>query len=267
MIRTSLAFAVLVLLPRVANAGACAQPSLFLFPPSQATLPTNAELRVVLYQDEVFLHDEVSSVQGSAPATTMTFALRQDGGATIPLERKSVPTSAGISFVLAPARPLVANASYVLVANGTTTTGPDAGKPHAFPVARYTAAAGVDTAAPSLVVRAAHYAVRTKRRGNTKGQIYGPFVIVTVTPSPGDEPLSSLLFEVKPEGGDENATFWKIAGSTELTFGAVGQCGRVDVQFPRRGKVRYELRAVDASGQRSAPVFILVDVDHPVKRP
>jgi hypothetical protein len=243
----------------------CSQPNLFLFPPERTTLPTNAELRVVLYQDDLYLSDE--GIQGRAPATTVSFAFARDGGASIPLERKSVPTSKGISFVLAPANPLVANASYALVANGTITTGPDAGKPHTFPVARYTAAAGVDTAAPSLVVRAAHYAVRTKRRGNTNGQVFGPFVIVTVTPAPGDDALSSLLFEVKPEGGDENATFWKIAGTSELTFGAVGQCGHGDVQFPRRGKVRYELRAVDASGQRSPPVFILVDVDHPVKRP
>jgi hypothetical protein len=265
MIRASLAFAALVLLSRVASAGMCSQPNLFLFPPDKATLPTNAELRVVLYREGMFLYDQGASEQGSAPSTTVTFALVQDGGASIALQRKSLPTSTGISFVLAPDRPLVANARYTLVANGTITTGPDTGKSHAFPVAHYTAAAGVDTAAPTLGARATHYAVRTKRRGNTKGLVFGPFAIVTTAPS--DDPLSSLLFEVKPEGGDENATFWKTAYGTELTFGAVGQCGRGDVQFPRSGKVRYELRAVDASGQRSTPVFILVDVDHPVKRP
>ena len=84
---------------------------------------------------------------------------------------------------------------------------------------------------------------------------------------PPREDAKQLLFAITPLGDGAPPPFWEhvdgVDKTTTLRFGAVGWCNLVDMEFPKTGEGKFEIRAIDLAGNESPPATITVRYEHP----
>ena len=269
----------LVAAPAAARAGMCGTPSFTVTPASYGgpppVVPINVQVRLRVWRGtELSLYDvpevpEVRTEPGprdSAKLADARFAFVPEKGVAVEAKAQLVPVGEA-RLLITPARPLAPSTRYTLVAHGVDDRD-GTRKPHDYRLQQYTTAADADHTAPSFAVRRARFGRFTQRHPfNDKGNVYGRFVEADLRDL--GEDAKQLVFEVTPLGEGAPPPFWTTTSLSEdteastLRFGAVGWCDRVDMDFPKTGEGRFELRAVDLAGNESAPVTFTVRYDHP----